>query len=494
MGFELYDFQQEDVEKILKAKSGLIGSEMGTGKTHEAIALDEAWYRRVRGTVRPRTLVVAPLNTHSSWLEKYQLQSPDSDVMVIDRKNRDRFADAVRNRKGDVFVCHYEALHLIPELCRYQYQTVILDEAHRIANRKAAQTRAAYRIGSQAKHRLALSGTASGDKPHNLWSILHWLWPTYYRSYWKFFKHYVETYTDPGNGYQRVIGVNEENIPFLHKEMEPFYVRHLKKETCCPHHPGGVMSYLPDKVYDRVWVDLSPEQRRFYERMRQDMIIWVGEHQQSPLTTGIVVAQLARLSQITLGTPSSVEYGTRWVVNKKTGLKEEVPTQKLYISLPSSKIQAAVELIQDANKQVVVFTSSKQAAYLTAQALATAGITSEVLSGDTPQSARPTMVSRFVRGDYDVFIGVIAPAAEGIDGLQHATDTAIFLDRSWSTIKNQQAEDRLHRGGTKNTVQIIDIMARGTLDSGRHQALVAKWSWIKAILGDGLNQMTGEVK
>ena len=94
------------------------------------------------------------------------------------------------------------------------------------------------------------------------------------------------------------------------------------------------------------------------------------------------------------------------------------------------------------------------------------------------------MVARFVAGEFQVFVAVIQAAAEGIDGLQHATDTAIFLDRSWSTIKNQQAEDRLHRGGQKDTVQIIDVMARSTLDFGRKTKLEAKWGWIKAILGD----------
>ena len=48
-----------------------------------------------------------------------------------------------------------------------------------------------------------------------------------------------------------------------------------------------------------------------------------------------------------------------------------------------------------------------------------------------------------------------------------------------------QAEDRLHRGGQKDTVQIIDIMAKGTLDLGRKQRLETKWAWIREILGDG---------
>ncbi len=167
---------------------------------------------------------------------------------------------------------------------------------------------------------------------------------------------------------------------------------------------------------------------------------------------------------------------------------EEVFTSVDLIA-PSSKIDAVKELIQDhGDKKFVVFSSSKKACYLAQQEFEKVGITSEVLSGDTTDIKRRRMVQSFVDGDFQVFIAVIQAAAEGIDGLQYATDTAIFLDRAWSTIKNQQAEDRLHRDGQKDTVQIIDVMARDTLDFGRRQKLDTKWSWIRTILGDNAQQ------
>src|SRR5690606_41287029 len=98
MGFTPYQFQIEDVEKLERQKAGAIGSEMGTGKTHEAIALDEAWWKRGAAP----TLVIAPLNTFDSWVEKYAMQSPDTDVTVIDRKNRGKFVEDIRKRRGDV--------------------------------------------------------------------------------------------------------------------------------------------------------------------------------------------------------------------------------------------------------------------------------------------------------------------------------------------------------------------------------------------------------
>lgn len=460
---ELYDFQREDVKRLEGKRGGAIASEMGTGKTFEAIKLDELWWRKGR-----KTLVVAPINTWDSWREKYATASPEADVVTIDRKNRNVFTEAIRLGRGDVFLMHWEALRFMPELRQFSFGLVTADEAHRASNRKNQQTLALKKLSTD--HKLALSGTLSGDRPENLWSALNWLYPKEFTSYWKFRRRYCVEEVDysSGHGYTKITGV--QHIDELHEILDPFWVRHLKRERCCDHHPNGVMSWLPEITYDRICVDLTPVQRKAYEQMRKEMVAWVGEHEESPLVASVVVAQMVRLSQIALATPT---------IDAETG--------RVKLSIPSSKIDAAKELISDhPQKQFVVFSASKQACYIAQQEFAASkpSITSEVLSGDTPQSQRDGMVRRFNDGGFQVFIGVIAAAAEGIDGLQHSTDTAIFLDRSWSTIKNQQAEGRLHRDGQRDTVQIIDIMARNTLDFGRLQRLEEKWTWIKQILGD----------
>jgi SWI/SNF-related matrix-associated actin-dependent regulator 1 of chromatin subfamily A len=495
---ELYPFQKNDVVKLGKQKAALIGSEMGTGKTHCAIALDMHWYEKEKnkGVKVEPTLIVAPLNTHDSWQEKYAVQNPEADVYTIDRKNREGFLRALKAGTHDVYLMHWDALRLMPELTDYKFNVIVGDEIHHIANRKAQQTRAFKRL--KCNYKLGLSGTASGDQPANLWSILNWLWPSYYTSYWKFFDYYVVTELQPA-GYKKVVGVKNTHI--LKKEMSPWYVRHLKRDRCCEDHPNGVMHWLPEKTYDTVWVNLSPTQRRAYNQMREHMVAWVGEHEETPLTATVAVAQMARLSQMALATPEITvkmvqakwakkdpltgRFELRW---NKDGSPMMVPQETVTLHLPSTKIDRLKEIIEDhPEKQFVVFSSSKKACYLAHQALAQAKIGSEVLSGDTPQGQRQDLVGRFRRNEYQVFIGVIAAAAEGIDGLQEATDTLIFLDRDWSSTKNKQAEDRLHRGGQKDTVQIIDIMARDTVDMGRHQKLEDKWSWIRKILGDDFN-------
>lgn len=508
---ELYPFQAEDVAKLGRQKSALIGSEMGTGKTHEAIALDLKWWNQTMQELSainpkikpyvPPTLVIAPLNTFDSWVEKYKAQAPDTDVYVIDRKDRGAFTKAIQHHRADVYLMHWDALRLMPELANFQFNVVIADEVHRAANRKAQVTRALKRL--KTNHKLGLSGTASGDRPENLWSILNWLWPTYYKSYWRFVKYYC-VYEMQEAGYQKLIGVKNTHI--LKKEMAPWYVRHLKRDRCCEQHPNGVMEWLPEKTYDTIWVPLSPTQRRLYNQMKDQMVSWVGEHENTPLAATAVVAQMVRLSQMALATPRleqravrqkkllrdlhqgdnvisrNEELGFAWISVMKTFVELE---------LPSTKIEAMRSLILDhPEKSFVVFTSSKKAAYLAEQDLKEHKVSVGVLSGDTPTRQRDLLKMRFRNKDVRVFIGVIAASSEGVDGLQEATDTMIFLDRDWSAIRNKQAEDRLHRGGQKDTVQIIDIMARDTVDLGRHQKLVAKWEWIRKILGDDFNNST----
>jgi SNF2 family DNA or RNA helicase len=482
---ELYPFQAEDVAKLSRKRSALIGSEMGTGKTHEAIAIDDNWWKRYarknNTTSVPPTLIVAPLNTHDSWQEKYAMQAPDTDVVTIDRKNRDQFVKDMWQKKGDVYLLHWDALRLMPDLGKFQFNTVIADEVHHAANRKAQQTRALKKIKTNFK--LGLSGTASGDKPQNLWSVLHWLWPSYYTSYWNFLKYYTVQEMQHG-GYSKIVGVNEAHLPVLYDQMAPWYVRHLKREKCCDHHPNGVMEWLPDKTYDTVWVDLSPQQRRVYNQMKEHMVAWVGEHEETALTATVVIAQMTRLSQIALATPY-IETVQKRKRDPKTGELKPITVDVVKLELPSSKIDALKSIIEEhPEKQFVVMSSSKKACYLAQQALREAKITAEVLSGDTPPKLKEGLKERFRNKDFQVWIGVIAAAAEGIDYLQECTDTIIFLDREWSAFKNKQAEDRLHRGGQKDTVQVIDIMARHTVDLGRRQKFEAKWEWIRKILGD----------
>lgn len=505
--FNLYEFQLHDIAKLVKNNYAAIASEMGTGKTHVAIALWEFWADKDLPS-----LVCAPLNTHRSWHDKFAQQSPNTRVMMVDRQDRDEIIMSILRHEYDVYIIHWQIVQkLVKHLAKFRFSVIIGDEIHRISNKEAKTTTAFKTLNSD--YRVALSGTLTGDKPDQMWSSLNWLAPDIFRSYWGFRRNYlIESVGD--SGYSSVIGL--KNLGYLHETLEPFFVRHLKREKCCEDHPNGVMPWLKDKTYDTIEVELNATQRRIYDQMDQAMIAWLGAMGDTPLTAAVVIAKLNRLNSIALATPR-IDYTT---VKRKNPfyelwhqMKDEYadkgidintvmnngslmtkPNEYLFdeetivnLELPSSKIDALYDLVTDnPEKQFVVFSSSKKALKLAVDLFNERGIKSCLFSGDTPQNKRDEMKHEFQQKRIRVFFGVIAAVGEGVDGLQHTCDTMVFLDRSWSAKDNKQAEDRLHRDGQKNSVNIIDIVATNTRDQGRHTRLELKWSWIRQMLGDGL--------
>lgn len=478
---ELYPPQKDLVDKLGTPLlvSRLIGDEMGLGKTIEALAVDKELRKSPRG--RHVTLIIAPRATHEMPWASTIRDFLGAKACVIDRKNRSLFLRALEKGDHDFFICHYEAMRLLirdsADFKEYPFLHVIADECHRLKNRKAQQTLAVKRL--KPVYKTAMSGTPADNKPEDLWSTLNWLYPAKFRSYWGFANRYCafQEQTIVGRGGQQqtvrqIVGANTAAMPELQKILSPFYMRRLKKD---------VLKDLPDKVYSELHCDLSPQQRRIYDELRSDMIAWIGTHQNEPLSTPIIVAQLIRLQQAAL---AYLEWGE---VNGQ---------QRVILREPSSKLDVLLETLEDEGFKpksdktgsgrtwpaFVVFSQSKSMIRLTAKRLRDAGYKVGLFTGDTPDEERAKAVLDFQGGQIDAFCATIAAGGEGIT-LTRAS-TVFFLDRSWSPSKNLQAEDRLHRVGQKNAVQVIDIVARDTVDQRVRDANIRKWAGIRAILGD----------
>lgn len=472
--FPLYEFQEEDITRFEDQTAVLLAWEMGTGKSPAGMERD----RRIRlaNNVGGKTLLIAPLGTHKKWAEWFQTNTP----LTVARINPKSRYDLLRT-PAHVYIVHWEALALLPGLRNVKWQHVIADEAHKAKSKDAKQTKALKKIPTVYK--TALTGTPATNRPQDLWSILNWMYPKIWTSYNRFLDEFVE-YVEKenhatGRKYKQFEG--PKNVGELLRRIRPYYSRHLKKEQCCPHHPDGVMPWLPAKTYDDIEVELEPKQRRAYNDMLEDMLAWVGEHEGEPCAAPAVISQLQRLQQLALGYLEPYEANVR---NKETGEMETVIKYK--IVEPSSKVTAVMDLLaNNPDEQFLIYSQWKQPLHLLGERLAKAGIPHGFYTGDENDRQREANKSAFISGVHRVLLGSIGAGGTGVDGLQTACKTVVFLDRTWSPADNEQAEDRLHRDGQKDVVQVIDIVARDTVDLGRRQRLDLKWSWIKELLGDG---------
>jgi len=398
---------------------------------------------------------------------------------VINPKDRQLLIDKLQ-QPYHYYILHWEALRLIKELKSVPWWHVIADEVHRAKNRKAQQTIELKKLRTNFK--TGLSGTPADNNPQDLWSILNWLYPRTWTSYWSFERHFVKVQRHTvgvctavingelcndyhKNAFTKVIGV--EHVDELHAAIKPYYLRRLKQQ---------VMEDLPDKYYTKIDVELLPRQRRIYNQMRDDMLAWIGAHEHEPIAAPVVIAQLVRLQQF------AVAYAELETVYKmKDG--EKVAVTKVKLSEPSSKIDALADILEDnPGKQVVIFSQSKQAIYMVGRRLERMKIPHVLFTGDHTADERTRFVEDFQAGKAQVFAGTIHAGGEGIT--LTAASIVVFLDRAWNPSRNRQAEDRLHRIGQKNAVQVIDIVAKDTIDAGRLQHINLKWSWLKELLGD----------
>lgn len=452
---ELYEFQQQDVDKLSKVPNRLIATEMGCGKTYQAGAMIDT---------SERTLWVGPLGTLRGSRDKMLDMGLTCPMTIIDPKNRNKSWNKYVSGVSGIYFIHWEALRLCPELSERPWHQVIADECHRAQNRKTQQTKALKSIKTGIK--TAMSGTPITGHADKYWSILNWFDKKQFRSYWKFFDEYVE-YELVFNGataYKQPKG--PKNVEKLLSIIDPFYVRHLKKGHCCADHPNGVMSYLPDKYYTTYPCDLYPQQRRAYESMRADMLAWVGANEDTPLAAPIAIAQHTRLNQFSVAFAEIDTFG------------------KVHLTEPSSKLDACMQILEDnPGESVVIWSQFKQMIKLLEARCKREGISIVTYTGDNP-GVRDSNVRRFAQGGVQVFAGTTSAGGVGVDGLQTACSTMIFIDRQFPVTMNQQAEDRLWRDGQSNAVQVIDLVAVDTHDAGRHATLATTWADIKKILGD----------
>ena len=105
------------------------------------------------------------------------------------------------------------------------------------------------------------------------------------------------------------------------------------------------------------------------------------------------------------------------------------------------------------------------------------------ITGDTKPEQRMSEINKFQ--EYDsckVIVGTIGAMGTGLT--LTAAQTVIFLDSPWNRALKDQAEDRVHRIGTKGTVNVITLVTKNTIDE-RIEDIVYKKGLLSDVVIDG---------
>ena len=288
------------------------------------------------------------------------------------------------------------------------------------------------------------------NHPGDLWSLLNWLRPEQYTSYWAFHNSYCEDH--PGYKGKRIVtGVRD--VDGLRFELADKLVRRTT----------SVLPDLPDLLPPDVRiVRLGKKQRALYQSAQDDL--WLGVEK-------AIEAHPENTDSITRALEAGDAQTLQFLIPNGAARVQRLRQIRTSPALlggedESAPLDAVVEIIKDADpdRQFVVFAWYREAAELVVERLSRGKhpIQAVAYHGGTDQKQRPELVDQFQAGDIRVLAMTIKTGGEAID--LFAADTAIFLERDWLPATNRQAVKRLHRQGQKNPVTEIIIEAQDTID------------------------------
>lgn len=413
---------------------GILADDMGLGKTVMVLAaLSKEGKEK---STHYRSLIVSPKTLVFNWISEAKKFTPSLDfIEYTGPKRKELLANATQD---SVIVTTYHTLRQdIDDFKDKTFQFLVMDEAHYIKNADSQSYMACRML--QAEHKFALTGTPIENSIQDLFSLL--------------------SVVNPGlitdSSAQR-IEKDPEAIKVLARALQPFVLRRTKEQ---------VLTELPDKVEQIVYCELSQEERKKYDELKN--FYWQqishGGGETGVNTNRIQVLEaLLRLRQAAC----------------HQGLLDE--KQKDFVSAKFECLLEHIETVLAEGKKALIFSQFTSLLGLFSRQLEARGIKFGYLDGKTKDRAE--IVNEFQNND-ELKLFLISLKAGGVGLNLTAAEFVFILDPWWNPAAENQAIDRAHRIGQEKTVFAYKIIARDTIEEKILELQKSKLELAKNVVG-----------
>src|ERR1700686_4666518 len=450
----LYPFQGEGALFAVRTGRALIGDDMGLGKTIQAIAATEILARHFGVS---KVLVICPTSLKYQWqseITRFSGRQGENAVRVINggpvQRQRDYALDDFCK------ITNYEKLK--PDLDLIEAWTpewVIVDEAQRVKNWNTIAARALKRIDSP--YAIVLTGTPLENKLEELVSIVqfvdqHRLGPT-----WKLLhEHQVKDEAGRVTGYTRLEKIGQT--------LAPVMIRRRKSE---------VLRQLPVRTDQNLLVPMT-EMQMLYHQENADMVAQIVQRWRK---TRFLSDKDQRRLTFAL-------QNMRMSCNSTYLLDQETDH-----GVKADELAALLDkLFVDPEAKAVVFSQWTRTHDIVIRRLEARELGYVSFHGGVPSEKRPALVERF-RDDPACRVFLSTDAGSTGLNLQHAS-TVVNMDLPWNPAVLEQRIARIHRMGQTRPVQVINFVAKGTIEEGMLSVLAFKRSLSAGILDGGSGEIS----
>lgn len=441
----LRPYQESGVAYNIEHMRSIIGDEPGLGKTAQAIAT-------IVATAATPCLVICPSSLKINWLREFEKWS-DLKCLILNDNVKNTFINYYRAGIAQVFIVNFESLKKyfvssieIPKGEKFAlkyvnfkdsinvFQSVIIDESHRVKDPSTQQTKFTKGIAKGKRVILALTGTPVVNKPKDLIAQLGIIERLSDFGGLKFFK---DRYC---NGDKPPFHSNLKELNYqLYKHC--FY-RRLKSE---------VLKDLPAKSRDVMICGIT--NRAEYDHAHNDLVSFLK-------TSGCSDAEILKKM--------------RGEIMVRIGVLKQLSAK--------GKVKEVIEHIQeivDAGEKIIVFCHLKDVAN---QLMAAFPGSVSVRGGDD-NITRQANVDKF-QTDPKTQVIVCSIKAAGVGITLTASSRVAFIEFPWTYADCVQCEDRAHRMGQLNSVQVTYFLGDSTIDKWCYEVIQKKKEISNSITGD----------
>ena len=442
--------------------------EMGTGKSK--VLLDNIAMLYDRGKING-ALIVAPKGVYKNWYDseipthlpdhvqnkavlwqsligqKQKLKLNSLFKVEIDLHILIMNVEAFSTKKGVEFATKFLTSH---------NALFAIDESTTIKNPGAKRTKNILKLSKEGKYRRILTGSPVTKSPLDLYTQCHFL-DSYlldHSSYYTFRTRYaiMRTANFSGRSVQVVVGYH--NLEELTEKLRAFSYRVLK-DDCLD---------LPPKTFMKRTIQLTPEQNKVYQQMKQ---MALAEMNGKMITTATALTQLMRLHQITCGHFKADDDSIQEIKNNRItelmDVLEEVEGKAVIWAHYRHDIATIVREIEKKYPMSVV-----------------------TYYGNTSTDDRQKAIKKIQDPESKVRFLVGTPQTGGYGITLTGASTMIYYSNGYDLEKRQQSEARIDRIGQEKPMTYIDILAEDTVDERIVKALRKKVNIATQIMGEEL--------
>ncbi|MBW1812637.1 MAG: DEAD/DEAH box helicase [Deltaproteobacteria bacterium] len=434
------EYQKEGISFLSDKRFALLADDPGIGKSMQAIlALVKVGATKI--------LVICPAQVKYNWQREFEKWAPGQfSIGIIDTSRQEI-------PKTNVVIVNYDLVirkTLFDKLYAKTFDCIINDESHRLKNPKSLRTKKVmgkWGLVNRTKQMWFLTGTPVTSRPIDLYPMVARCMAAKFAPHNKYLS-YAYRYCGAYQSQFGLIVTGATHLKELNQKMEGFLLRRRKQD---------VLKELPRRIITNIEFDCPKDIRQIIAREEEDTLAQADGRDPEHFQLG----EISRIRQ----------------------------------AIAKYKMKDCAGFIEDRleeDKVVVFFYHKSVCKFLKERFKKYKPL---VIDGSVPAKKRMALVDDFMtKPEHRIFLGQMEAAGEGIDGLQHASSTCVFVEPSWLPKDIDQCISRLERMGQKNPVNAYILTIKDTIEAKMMKLLEWKLQNINVILNDNQTLKTTKKK